>query len=171
MFLTNLFPRTFKGSVALLCLLVQTKIATQIAKVNSAISWRRYGGQAVAAYRGLAPQYAAVLGYVGGAVTGGVSFGTALGSLGRPLMTLADGAAALASSELVAMTNATVTGIAQIAAPIWTPVTDTIESMDYTHDDLGGPMQFLWMGPVLLSMGMKSFGKVSMGTAAHGQIV
>ena len=65
----------------------------------------------MAAYWGLAPQYAAVLGYVGGAVTGGASFGTALGSLGRPLMTLAHGAGAFASPELVAMTNATVTGV------------------------------------------------------------
>ena len=43
--------------------------------------------------------------------------------------------------------------------------------MDYTHDDPGGPMQFLWMGPVILTMGMKVFGKVSMGTAAQGQFV
>ena len=104
--------------MTLLCILLQTKIATQIAKVNNAISWGRYGGLAVASYWGLAPQYAAVLSYVGGAVTGGVSFGTALGSLGRPLMTLARGAATYASPEIVAMTNATVTGMAQIAAPI-----------------------------------------------------
>ena len=73
MLLGNLFLQTFNGSVTLLCLLVPTKIAIQIAKVNSAISRGRYGGQAVAAYWGLAPQYATVISYVGGAVTGGVS--------------------------------------------------------------------------------------------------
>ena len=125
----------------------------------------------MAAYWGLAPQYATVLGYVGGAVTGGVSLGTALSSVGKPFITMAHGVAAFASPELVAMTNATVTGIAQITAPIWVPVSDTIESMDYTSDDQGGLLHCLWMGPMVLSMGLKAVGKINMGIAAQGQIV
>ena len=171
LFLSNLLPLTFKSSITLLCLLVQAKIATQIAKVNSAISWGRYGGQAMAAYWGLAPQYATVLGYVCGAVTGGFSIGTALSSVGKPFLTLAHGVTAFALPELVAMTNATVTGIAQIAAPIRVPVSETIESMDYTSDDQGGLLHCLWMGPMVLTMGMKAFGKIKMGTAAQGQFV
>ena len=167
----NLLPLTLKSSITLLCLLVQAKIATQVAKVNSAISWGQYGGQAMAAYWGLAPQYATVLGYVGGAVTGGFQVGTALSSVGKPFLKMARGVTACAPPELIAMTNATVVGIAHMAAPIWIPMSETIESIDLTTNDQGGMLHLLWMGPMVLTMGMKAFGKAKMGATAQGQFV
>ena len=155
----------------MLCLLVQVKVATQIAKVNHAISWGRYGGQAIAAYWGLTPQYATALSHIGGTLTGGASVGTMLSSIGKPFSRMAHGAASFASPEFVSMTNATVTGIAQFAAPLWVPVADSIESMDYTTDDHGLFLHSIWMVPVIISLGAKAIGKATTGTTSPGHFV
>ena len=60
-------------------------------------------------------------------------------------MTLAHGAASIASPGLVAMTNATVTNIAHVVSPLWTPITDTIEYFEYTQDDPSSSLPLLWM--------------------------